>query len=127
MYMEQWVNKVMENIKMELEPTAPSTKGHFSAKLLTKNPDGTEVWSDYDTRTDSEPALNQCILVFNSETGQYEKARDLGHAKELFAQHTNRILNPTPPPVNPEEAFNHPIRALNTVNKIPSPPKMIVL
>ena len=112
---------------MDIQPTAPTTKGHFSAKLVTKNIDGTEIWSDYDTRTDSEPAINQCILVFNSETGLYEKAINLEHAKELFAQHTNRILNPKSSTVSEETSFPHPKRELNTVNKIPSPPKMIVL
>lgn len=112
---------------MDIQPTPPSTKGHFSAKLLTKNIDGTEVWSDYDTRTDNEPGLNQCILVFNSETGLYEKAINLEHAKELFARHTERILNPKSASVTEESSFTHPRRELNTVNKLTTPPKMIVL
>lgn len=112
---------------MDIQPTAPTTKGHFSAKLVTKNIDGSEIWSDYDTRTDNEPGLNQCILVFNSETGLYEKAINLEHAKELFVRHTTRILNPKPTPISEETSFAHPRRELNTVNKIPTPPKMIVL
>lgn len=126
-----------------IDPVPLSTKGHFSAKLLTKNTDGSETWSDYDTRTDSEPAINQCILVFNSGTGLYEKAKDLNHAKELFAYHSNRILNPVTRhdiketnfnypnreinSVINDNSFRNPIRELNTINKVPVKSKIIVL
>jgi hypothetical protein len=66
------------------------TKGHFSAKLCVDNLDGSQTWFDYDTRGQTvEPT--GAIMVFDSSRGMYDVARDLAHAKELFAQHTARL------------------------------------
>ena len=78
-----------------LKPQPRSTKGHFSAKLVTRNPDGSETWTDFDTRKDKNPIhASMHILVFDSSSGKYEKAKNLDHAKNLFDKHRDRILNP---------------------------------
>jgi hypothetical protein len=71
------------------------TRGHLSAKLAVLNEDGSTTWFDYDTRGQTvEPTGT--IMVFSSLTGQYEAARDLAHAKQLFAEHTARLTVLTP-------------------------------
>jgi hypothetical protein len=84
-------------MKIKLRKVA-RTSGHFSAKLAVTNPDGSETWFDYDTRGQTvEPTGT--IMVFDSSRGVYEAARDLAHAKQLFAQHTARLT--VTEPINP--------------------------
>lgn len=72
--------------------TIEYSKGHLSAKLRIKNIDGTETWTDYDTRSaTADLQSNESILVFNSELGVYEEVSTLEEAKIKFEHHYSRL------------------------------------